>query len=265
MIRSIVKKISSYKKSDIDKLIHEATKFPRYQHHHFLFRDWQFFVTDFLSVAYQLKEYLEDGRMNFISSIASPVIYDCGANVGISILYYKNIYPNARIIAFEPDPKVFKCLQQNLEINHISQVDLINKAVWINNDGIDFGSEGADGGSIFFENNKIRLPSIRLKELLVKENRIDLLKLDIEGAETNVLNDCKDELNKINYLFVEYHSWKNQPQQLDQLLNNLSESGFRYYLHSIGENLKQPFIQSESSLKMDIQLDIHAINTKYKK
>ena len=260
MIRSIYHKIFPPPRTDIESLIDQARSFPRYTEHQFCFREMTLNVTDFISVANQLKEYFIDGRMNFESEIVSPVIYDCGANVGVSVMFYKKLFPLAIIKAFEPDPKVFKCLQQNMQQNKISDITLIDKAVWINNDGVEFGSEGADGGSVFFAGNKVFLPTVRLRDMLVSETRIDLLKMDIEGAEVEVLNDCKDQLNKIKYLFVEYHSWKNQPQQLDQLLSNMTEQGFRYYIHSIAEENKKPFIQKMTKNPMDIQLDIHAIN-----
>ncbi len=259
-MRSFVKKILSAPKTDTEKLLFEASKFPRFQKHEFIFREMKFVVTDFISVAWQLKEFFDDGRMNFNSDSETPVIYDCGANVGVSVLYYKKLYPKSIIKAFEPDPEIYKCLKSNLIENSIFDIQLFDMAVWNSNNGVSFGSEGADGGSVFFKKNKITLPSVRLKELFEKEERIDLLKMDIEGAELEVLLDCKAELKKIKFLFVEYHSWIHNDQELDVLLKMLTDNGFRYYIHSIGEILKQPFIEQGFTNKMDVQLDIHAIN-----
>lgn len=265
MLRTIVKKILSKPRTDTQKLLAQASEFDRFKEHEFVFRGMQLQVTDFISVAWQLKEFFDDGRMNFKPASENPVIYDCGANVGVSILYYKKMFPQSIIKAFEPDPKIFNCLKKNMAKNTVSGVELINKAVWNTNDGVSFGSEGADGGSVFYEGNKTMLPSIRLKELLQKEEKIDLLKIDIEGAELEVLKDCEMELKKVNYLFVEYHSWINNKQQLDELLRILTDKGFRYYIHSIGEVLKQPFVKQEFAGGMDVQLDIHAINEHFKK
>jgi FkbM family methyltransferase len=259
-LRSIVRRIVSRPKTDTEKLIHEASHADRYRRHSFTYRGMKLTVTDFISVAWQLKEFFDDGRLAFKSDSPSPVIYDCGANVGVSVLYFKQLFPKANITAFEPDTQVFTCLQQNLADNNITGIQLHNKAVWKNADGILFGSEGADGGSIYFEGNKVQLPSVRLKDMLAIEQRVDLLKMDIEGAEVEVLKDCGAELKKVQYLFVEYHSWINEEQKLDDLLKLLRENGFRYYIHSIGETLKAPFVMRESSNGMDIQLDIHAIN-----
>jgi FkbM family methyltransferase len=264
-LRSILRKMLSRPKTDMDKLIAKAAQTDRFQKQEFVFRGLNLQVTDLASVAWQLKEFFEDGRMNFKSSSAKPVIYDCGANVGVSVLFYKSRYPDSIIKAFEPDPEIFSCLKNNMQNNKITGVELVNKAVWNTNDGVSFGQEGADGGSVFFEGNKITLPSVRLKELLQKEEKVDLLKIDIEGAEMEVLMDCQTELKKVQYLFVEYHSWINQKQELDKLLKILTENGFRYYIHSIGDVLKQPFVEQKFSNGLDVQLDIHAINERYKK
>lgn len=258
-MRKLVKKLLSPRPNDVQQLLLDATKLPRFTEHRFQFRNFQLEVTDFLSVAWQIKEFFEDGRMNFKAKSKQPVIYDCGSNVGISILYYKELYPEARIVAFEPDPKVGKCLKQNIVSNGVKGVEVVEKAVWTDNDGVSFGSEGADGGSVFYEGNKIHLPSVRLKELLQKETHIDLLKMDIEGAEVKVIMDCADELHKVDHLFIEYHSWIGSEQELDKLLAVLTKNGFRYYIHSIGEILKQPFVTQNFQNGMDIQLDIHAV------
>ncbi|TNE54340.1 MAG: FkbM family methyltransferase [Bacteroidetes bacterium] len=261
MLKKIIHRILFGPKSDTDKLISSALGYPRYQHHQFKFRDYDLEVSDFLSVAYQLKEYFHDQRLSFLSSRKDPIILDCGANVGVSVLYFKSIYPQAQIKAYEPDPAIFNYLQNNLEKNQITDVELHRKAVWIDENGVEFGSEGADGGSVFFNGNRQKLESISLKQVLENHEQIDLLKMDIEGAEVQVLDDCRTELHKVRFLFVEYHSWKGQKQELDCLLNVLSENGFRYQIESIGKSVSKPFGEHElSGHPMDVQLDIYAIN-----
>lgn len=258
MIKDLIRYLLGRGPSEIDRLILDAMKIPRYTRHEFTFRGMKLTVTDFLSVAYQIKEYYGDSRMNFRCDRQDPVIIDCGANVGISILRAKQQYPEAKITAFEPDAKVFDCLKKNLTDNGISDVRIEQKAVWINNDGVNFGSEGADGGSVYLEKNTNKVPSVRLKDLLSSVAEVDLLKIDIEGAETDVLIDCNEQLKKVKYLFVEYHSMSSQSQRLNELLDVLRNNSFRYYIHSIGSVQKHPFVAIEPST-MDIQLDIHAI------
>ena len=258
MIKKVINFFLGRRPTDIDLLITKSLTFPRYTPHQFIFRGMKISTADFISVAYQIKEFFGDKRMDFNSERPDPVIIDCGANVGISILRFKKIFPKAKITAFEPDKNIFQYLEANLNANNVTDVNLIQKAIWTNNDGVNFGSEGADGGSIFFSENINKVPSIRLKDFLSSFDEIDLLKIDIEGAESDVLIDCKEELKKVKYLFVEYHSFVDRPQDLDKLLNVLKANLFRYYIQSIGHIHEQPFIIQKKGM-MDIQLDIHAV------
>jgi len=61
--------------------------------------------------------------------------------------------------------------------------------------------------------------------------------MDIKCAEYNVIVDCNESLCKVKYLFIEYHSWFNQSQKLDEILEVLRINNFRYYLENIsGKN-----------------------------
>ena len=95
----------------------------------------------------------------------------------------------------------------------------------------------------------------RLRDLLDRE--VDMLKLDIEGAETEVLRDCAAELHCVKNLFVEYHSYLNQPQTIDEILGILKASGFRVYVES-DQQLRQPFLWRPIQLGMDLRLNIFA-------
>ena len=86
---------------------------------------------------------------------------------------------------------------------------------------------------------------------------IDFLKIDIEGAEYRVLKSIEDRLHFVEKIFVEYHSFPNQEQELDRILTLLRKANFRYYLYpSVNKDL--PF-QGIDSGEMDMQLNIYAI------
>ena len=148
------------------------------------------FVPDTLSFLWQYKEIFVDEDYKFHTNSQNPVIYDCGANIGMSCLYFSINYPGSKIKAFEADPTIAKILNENLHRNNIRNVEVIDKAVWINNDGVQMSLEGADGASIFSNTNPVKIPSVRLKDMIEKESKIDMLKIDIEGAEYEVLKDC---------------------------------------------------------------------------
>lgn len=194
---------------------------------------------------------------NFGMSTESPYIIDAGANIGLSIVYFKQLYQDSEIIAFEPDPNVFNILSYNIEQFRFTKTTLINKALWNENKLMSFWSEGSDGGRISFDSNTrnlINIETVRLREFLYK--RVDFLKIDIEGAETIVLQDCIDLLINVDRIFVEYHSFSNDPQNLHVLLKILQVAGFRYYIQQNGVFSPNPFINVSNYLEMDLQLNI---------
>lgn len=265
MIRRIYRAVFPCKPSEENLLIEAAQKAPRYTHWEFHYRDLKFSVSDFISVAYQVNEYFKEERLRFESDNANPVIIDCGANVGVSVLYFKRLYPNSIIEAFEPDPAIASYLKKNLLANKVENVNLHQKAIWKDDKGVDFGVEGADGGSVFLKGKKsMRVETVRLKDILSLYKDIDLLKIDIEGAEVEVIKDCNEDLKKVKYLFIEYHSWVSNKQELDELLSTLTVNGFRYYMHSVGAQTLKPFLKVDPYNGMDLQLDIYAVNTEKK-
>lgn len=185
-----------------------------------------------------------------------PVIIDCGSNMGTSVLYFKQLYPQAYIYAFEPDVAIFSILQSNIALNNLSKVEAINKAVYIDNQERYFLSSNAQSGSIVNNDSSAKVSCIRLKDFLSSFAHIDFLKLDIEGAEVEVLNDIKELLFKVNHVFVEYHSYLNQPQSLSTLLSIFESNGFRYVIG--GDQKKHPFTNEATDEKMDFTVDIFA-------
>ena len=79
---------------------------------------------------HSLNEIFVEEVYSFKAETNMPKIIDCGANVGLSIIYFKKLYPDAIIIAFEADRDIFNMLSQNLLSLHISDVEITNKAVW---------------------------------------------------------------------------------------------------------------------------------------
>jgi hypothetical protein len=101
----------------------------------------------------------------------------------------------------------------------------------------------------------IEIQTVRLRDYLCEP--IDLLKIDIEGAETEVIIDCTDRLTCVRRLFVEYHSFTGRPQTLNQILTVLRHAGFRVQIHEVSKT-ERPFFGISEHLGMDLQLNIFA-------
>ena len=69
----------------------------------------------------------------FFNTSDTPLIIDCGANIGLSNLYFSKLHPNSKIISFEADPVIYEICKKNLMSQNITNVELINEAVSISN------------------------------------------------------------------------------------------------------------------------------------
>lgn len=193
-----------------------------------------------------------------------PYIIDCGANIGLSILFLKNQFPNSNILAFEPDEYNFKLLQKNTK--ELQNVTILKKAIWKENGFIDFHDSGSQSSHIspvtsLKANNVKRIETIRLKDLLIKP--IEFLKIDIEGAEYEVLKDCSQELKMVKNIFIEYHGFFEQMSKLTEIFCLLTESGFNYYIKEAAEIYATPFFRVKRNNNYDIQINIFAFKPNY--
>ena len=139
------------------------------------------------------------------------------------------------IKAFEPDPGIYSILQQNIDTAKFENIHLFNKAVWTKDSVLNFHSEGSDAGSISDNGGpNLKVKAIQLSKFLAEcPQNIDLLKIDIEGAEYEVLLSCKDQLSKVDNIFVECHTFPNQPQRIHEVLKMFEDLNFRYYIQNV--------------------------------
>ncbi|TAF33448.1 MAG: FkbM family methyltransferase [Cytophagales bacterium] len=191
----------------------------------------------------------------FKSSDSSYII-DAGANIGLSVLFFVEYYPKSQIIAFEPDPKICDYLLKNIQNNRIQNVQVIQKALWNNEGTLYFRSEGADGGHLTeqLSAQPLSVQTERLSKYIQKP--VDMLKMDIEGAEYIVLAEIAPCLHLVKNIFIEYHSFDNQPQSLSKILDILEEHNFHVYVESIGIKSSRPLWELKTMNGMDLQLNI---------
>ncbi len=176
----------------------------------------------------------------FETDLVAPLIIDAGAHIGLATLYFKYLYPQAKILAFEPNLKNFSLLENNIAQNHLTDVTLIPKALhkhqgkatfyadktdfsWLSTSS--FHQKAWDGSQ---QTQALTVETVRLGSYLQQFSQIDFLKMDIEGAETMVLLSLGEEIKKIKQLIFEFHPTKDQ--RLKELLAFLEKKGFTYRL-----------------------------------
>ena len=129
------------------------------------------------------------------------------------------LLPGARITAFEPEPTVFGILKDNVASYELSNVELVNRAVWKEDGVLQFSPDAGSTAGRVSADGSARVTATSLRPYL--SERVDFLKIDIEGAEYEVLQSCQDLLHNVERLFVEYHSFVGREQNLAQLINKI--------------------------------------------
>jgi FkbM family methyltransferase len=210
----------------------EAGRVPRYTPGEITLDGYRLAYADLLTLCPQWHDIFVATSLRFDTSTPAPRILDCGANVGLASLYFKRLYPRARVTAFEADPALASLCKRNLEANGAADVDVQPVAVWRESGVVRFQQEGADSGAIEgtsagLAGNTIAVPAVRLRDVIARD-RVDLLKLDIEGAEHIVLPDCADVLATVGALLLDVHELDPGRRALPALLDLLSSSGFEY-------------------------------------
>ena len=260
-MRKLIQKILGVAGLQISRTAHSPyerlLKLPRYTPTTVQLCGHDFEIADTISFFGSYKEIFTDEIYRFHATTDSPVIVDCGANYGTSVVYFKKLYPNARITAVEADPFIFNLLEKNISEQGLSDISLVNRAVSENRNPVTFYTEGSDAGRVHaLEGARAAqtVESIVLDDLLI--DGCDFLKVDIEGSETGALLSC-EKLANVSKLFVEYHSFADSDQKLGDLLGKISESGFRYYIRTQFCS-ERPFVELKTQYGMDLQLNIFA-------
>lgn len=210
---------------------------------------------------HSLDEIFVEEVYKFNQSSDNHLILDCGANIGLSTIYLKYIFPNAQIIAFEPDKKIFSQLSENIKKFDLKNVELKNSAVWIENGFVNFESDQGLGGKINKTSEQTQsLEAIRLHDYLINK-KVFFLKMDIEGAEYAVLKDIEKDLDNVENLFIEFHAEKRQKNKLIEILQIVENAGFEYYIKDAWDNMKYPFTKHNTGgFHMQLNIFCYRIN-----
>lgn len=149
-----------------------------------------------------------------------PVFVDVGANVGLMSLQIKEQVPHAEIHLFEADPEIFACVKKNMEMNSLSQIFLNHLAVSsVSGQTLNFvrspNSIESGWGRLENETNKtgqsqrVSVRTISIDQYLRDHqlDKVDVLKIDVEGAEESVLRGCAESFKgkKIKSIICEMH------------------------------------------------------------
>jgi FkbM family methyltransferase len=158
-------------------------------------------------------------------------IIDLGANIGMATLYLANQFSNSRILAVEPEPANFGMLNKNVQsLIRAGRCKTLRAAVWNEDGDADLGSAGEGVFWSFYAkaggNSASAVPA-RSMNSLVRESgfeTVDLVKVDIEGGETQMFRGNLDWLDRVRAIAIEFHGESRRDSNFDRILSSFEIS-----------------------------------------
>jgi FkbM family methyltransferase len=136
-------------------------------------------------------------------------ILDAGANIGMASVYFANRYPSAKIVAIEPEPSNFRMLEKNIAAYPC--ITAIRAALWPSEGEVSVvapsGMNGSYGHWGFTVSEGAGTPAVTVPAVMrrLKMDGIDLLKIDIEGAELELFSGACEWLEHVRCVMIETH------------------------------------------------------------
>jgi FkbM family methyltransferase len=179
---------------------------------------------------------------------AANTILDIGGNIGMASIFFYKCFPTAKLISLEPDVENFKLLKSNSIKNKVN-ARLIQKALWIEKTTLSLNNSFRDGQSwslnvsTDINANSILVNSITLDDVLsiLDNNVIDILKIDIEGAEFALFKSQSFNTiikSQVRLIAIEIHE---ELGNIDYIIQFLTDNNFK--LELFGETwigIKEP-------------------------
>lgn len=172
------------------------------------------------------------GQYDFLSPGIGDTVVDAGANIGdFTILSSMQVGVAGRIIAIEPHPRSFQVLTLNVKRNALSNVDCVDVALGEHDAMAELTDEGTasrisaspgKGGTY-----RVRTSNIDRIVQRLGVNRVDILKMDIEGAEVDALRNQRF-LKSVRAAAIEIHDLS----RVSEVTEILSEAGLRARAYS---------------------------------
>ncbi len=185
---------------------------------------------------------------DFADLQTGDVVIDLGAYSGLtSIMFAEKVGISGRVIAVEADEENYQCAEKNIS-RYFQEtgmsINLIYGAAWSHNNGIEFSCEMNMGSSAIDIVGKrgrvVKVPSYTLSDIAKDLRRVDFVKIDIEGAESEVVKDA-DFFSRFNpRLIIETHG-----KGTDQAVTSALVSYGYTVKHIVQEGVRFPLLECE--------------------
>jgi FkbM family methyltransferase len=168
----------------------------------------------------------------------TPLFFDCGANIGASVVWFAINFPDTHIVAFEPDPGNFELLKANTAgLN----VDLRNSAVGCVDGRVAMLDPGVgEWGYRTKIDPKGKCELVSLSRVVQEKIKAGfapfLIKIDIEGGEEELFSQSADWIDRFPILIIELHDWMLPKMGASRNFLRCISQYDRDFVH-IGENI----------------------------
>jgi FkbM family methyltransferase len=169
------------------------------------------------------------------------VVMDIGAGIGDYSIHVAFGKPNVQVFAFEPYPGSFALLRENLALNKMDNVQTFQQAVWRTTGQLSLDIASGEPlqirshnlNTLVEDNQGLSVDAVSLESALsiLNMTRLDLLKMDCEGAEYEILlNTPPAILRMVERIIMEYHDLDVQ-QSHPVLIDFLARQGYQVTCH----------------------------------
>jgi FkbM family methyltransferase len=139
-----------------------------------------------------------------IASGGEPLIIDCGANIGLTSVWYARQFPEATIIAVEPEESNLEIASKNLAA--YPNIRLVPGGVWDTPTQLSIVNPDAEPWAFQVEEGKGSIPAFTIDQLS-EGKPILMVKVDIEGAEKALFRSNTDWMDRTDLIAIELHDW----------------------------------------------------------
>ncbi len=215
---------------------------------------YKYFKSNVSYFTYEIPN-LHHGDVNEIKRFSKEgsVVVDIGANIGtVCMPVAKHVGVKGKVYAIEAHPKTFSYLQENIKLNKLENISAFNIAIGEKNGLVEFSDSDLDdinvvskkiekeNGEInYSQEKKVLVPMMRLDDLLSDLDKIDVLKIDVEGYEKFILENATETLKKTKVVYAEYYedNTKNFGYHREEIKNILENSGFTCELSDLSKHV----------------------------
>ena len=181
----------------------------------------------------------------FLRSVVrdDSIVADVGANQGLYTLWLARVATSGHVYAFEPDPDLFQCLEQNVRNNQLTNISTIRAAAGNCSGTLAFTTNGLNRGDnridakVLPDKSTQQVQAVTLDEIL-SHQRLDVLKVDVQGFEIEVLLGAQKTLQANPAVTIVFEFWpyglRQAGHQPIELWDLLQEAGFS--IAALGHN-----------------------------